>query len=106
MRLALTSLIVVLFACGGCSDPKKFSATAWQRAPWDKREPMAKDFIANHFRTGMTRAEVVALLGNPDPGFPQELQYKVGSVMIDYRVLWVELDADGKAVSAKIYQTS
>ncbi len=84
----------------------QFSANAWRNTPEDKREAMAKDFIANHFRKGMTRAELIALLGTSDPGFPQELQYIVGTAMIDYRVLWVRLDEDGKAVSATIYQTS
>jgi hypothetical protein len=106
IALAMGLVTVGAWAVWHARPATQFSANAWRDTPEDKREAMAKDFIANHFRKGMTRAEVIALLGNSHPGFPQELQYIVGTVMIDYRVLWVRLDEDGKAVSATIYQTS
>jgi hypothetical protein len=109
LLLASAMALVVLigaWALWRATPPTQFSAHAWRNTPEDKREAMARDFIANHFRKGMTRAELIVLLGNSDPGFPQELQYIVGTVMIDYRVLWVRVDEDGKAVSATIYQTS
>jgi hypothetical protein len=99
-------VLIALLAGAGCSRSTSFSKAAWKATPENDREPMAKDFIANHFHKGMTRAEVVALLGETHPGFPNELQYVVGSVLIDYRMLWIRLDENGKAVDAVIYQTS
>jgi hypothetical protein len=101
-----TLLALAASALWRATPPTQFSVQARRSTPQHKREAMARDFVANHFRPGMTRAQLIALLGNSDPGFPQELQYIVGHLMIDYRVLWVRLDDDGKAVSAIIYQTS
>jgi hypothetical protein len=86
------------------ASPTKFSPTVWKVIVEENREAMARDFIANHFRRGMSRAEVVALLGEPNAGF-QELHYVVGSDFIDYVVLWVELNTQGNAVRAVIHTT-
>ena len=86
--------------------PQRFNPAIWRMLGEDSRELMARDFVANHFRPGMSRAEVIELLGEPSPGFPQELQYIVGSVWIDYVVLWVVLDSNGNAVRAYVYTTS
>lgn len=85
---------------------EKFSPTIWRMLAEGSREAMARDFVANHFRSGMSRDEVIALLGEPSTGFPQELQYVVGSAFIDYVVLWVVIDEHGNAVRAFIYTTS
>ena len=102
--LIILALLPLLTSGIGC-EPTHFSASTWQTTDWDKREPMAKDFVTNYFRPGMTRAEIVDLLGKPDPGFRQDLNYKIGSFMNDYRVLWIKLNPEGKASEAVIYQT-
>jgi hypothetical protein len=117
MRFSVRTMLVVVACFAGLLavasfgyrtliPPRKFSPMAWKSTSQDRRQTMAEDFVANHFRPGMSRAEIVSLLGEPDPGFPQELQYVIGTILIDYVVLWVELDDEGKAVSAFIYETS
>jgi hypothetical protein len=116
MRFSTRTLLAVITCCAvglgtlvvgyrALSKPWTFHSTLWKTGVQVKRESMAHDFIANHFRPGMTRAEVVALLGEPNTGFP-EMHYIVGNAMIDYVVLWVVLDAHGKTVEAFIYTTS
>lgn len=103
---AVIFVTVIAWVLGPATPSTQFSALAWQQTPAAKREPMANDFIARHFRKGMSRAEVVALLGNPDPGNASELWYKVGEVMIDDRMLSITLDEDGNASSATIIHLS
>jgi hypothetical protein len=83
-----------------------FDAVAW-RGPARggyARGRMVPDLVARHRLTGMTRAELVALLGQPQQIFAdgRELVYNLGvpesGLAIDPDLLIITLDARGRAV--------
>jgi hypothetical protein len=47
-------------------DERPFTPAAWAAAEAEARGHMVKDLLAKHRLEGMTRAEIVALLGEPD----------------------------------------
>lgn len=86
--IAVTGLSYVLLGCFNSirdtpsprnPDPyyrRRFEATAWKAAPRHEgemayqgsrtRQAMARDLMDSHLRKGMSRAQVVALLGEPN----------------------------------------
>lgn len=121
--IALASLAsVIVFALwftGHLFDPfsgQRFDRTVWVAAkaddPDSPRGPMARDVMRHHLRPGMTRNEVIRVLGPPD-SIPSSrslqggdrIEYLVGSGGTwDYCALTIQFDLAGKLVSAGIYQ--
>lgn len=73
---ALAMMVFVLifgFSCRSKSNPDKlkqlgtdrFSSELWLKSQPDARSSMVYDLVANHGVLGMTRTEIVALLGQP-----------------------------------------
>jgi hypothetical protein len=69
--MVVTVLILSLTAC---NPARPFDQAAWQQQPVEtnnERSPrclMVDDLLENHLKIGMTRSEVVALLGNAELG--------------------------------------
>jgi hypothetical protein len=107
VQLLLFAGIFLVFSggpsCWFTPHPDQFIQQVWAEADPDgecgARYGMVDDLLANHLRTGMTRAEVITLLGAPeDPDYG----YMLGC-WIDCDWLTVEFTADGRVLEA--YQT-
>jgi len=113
-RMLLALLALLLLA--GCvtwlvSHRKSFDPAVWRnRATSDSvRLQMADDLVRNHKLKGLTKVEVVTLLGQP-PQTPYFKAYDLvyylgperGFMSIDSEWLIVKLGADGRVAEAKI----
>ena len=106
MRLAAVLLLLTLLA--GCSrSAQRFTPEDWRATEKDQREDMAHDFARNHYRPGVSVAEVKHLLGEPDFDMNRgSLDYWIGSAMIDYIVMSIPVKTDGAAAAPEFWQTS
>ncbi|MFG0316907.1 MAG: hypothetical protein ACF8XB_06520 [Planctomycetota bacterium JB042] len=96
-------------------EPIPFDAEAWRRAaddpyrPRTRRQRMARDLLRTGRLVGLSRAEVIDLLGPPDPvseylGRPSwTLGPELGLISIDSESLAVDLDDDGRVVRAHLW---
>ena len=121
LLLLLAAAAIGTWALYDWSNPfndARFEPGGWTGAASDEaRAPMADDLVDNHLRKGMTRAEVVSLLGAPmvltgdcDSGgnaLPgsETLSYSLGSWCefgYDDAYLYVHLDAAGRVMEAEV----
>lgn len=77
---------------------------------WDSvRGKMVRSLVRDHRLKGMTRSQVIQLLGHPDGSSrATKFIYILGAYSgfgIDYDVLELEFDAAGRARKWRIYQT-
>lgn len=129
-------LLAPMMSIAGCliwldrSDPfnqRPFDAQVWRSAPYDRNSPrgkMTRDLIRHHLRSGMSRAEVVRLLGEPQearrfagsplvekPGYEQArevLTYPLGAwsgFRMDMDLLDVAFDEQGRVIGAWHWQS-
>jgi len=82
-----------------------FSRQSWQAAHRYKRLELARDFLDKHVPVGMSKEEVVALLGIPDHQTPHSLTYLLSITAADFMALSFHLDERGRVVQAIIHQT-
>ena len=90
-------------------DPVPFDSQTWKQTPSEfslqsVRLRMANDLVSTHLRDGMTREEVVGMLGEPDetPYFAEyDMVYHLGQERhpfgIDSEWLVIRLDANRQA---------
>ena len=114
-------LLALLLACSSCEDwgaptdpPRPFDAKVWSEVVAAElryglpqpRYAMLGDLRANHLKRGMTRAEVVALLGPPDrpSGVALVDAYLVGCSVSDPITLDCEYDAAGRLTGTWIVE--
>ena len=94
---------IVAIGYGDClvTPPDAFDADAWRRASRDSlcshRRDMSNDLVANHLPVGMSRPEVIALLGEDErvAAWGNAAEYSVGC-FIDCNWLVVQFDEDSK----------
>ena len=105
----LIALAVVLTGCGQRFDAERWKAGAPAHSTVVQRAGMAEDFLHRYDAVGMTRAELVSLLGEPDETdkfADYDLVYWLGPerglVGIDSEWLVVRLGETGTAVEALI----
>lgn len=109
--------VVVLRRALNPFDNRAFSAAAWAAGSPEVRAAMAGDAV-RHVRPGMSEAEVVALLGKPDPDNvlqggrdarvrgARAYTYYIGSWSMggmDDAFVYVHLDASGRVVASEIH---
>ncbi|MCB9508527.1 MAG: hypothetical protein H6697_12800 [Myxococcales bacterium] len=91
--------------------PRAFDSEAW-RAPGRETErwDMLEDLLVSHEFAGLSRDELLALLGPPaSPGFPfgaasWDVAYRVGSTFMDSFWLFVGFDAEGHVSRMRLYE--
>ena len=105
----LTALAAVLAGCGQRFDAERWKAGAPAHNTVVQRAGMAEDFLRRYDAVGMTRAELVALLGEPDETdkfADYDLVYWLGPerglASIDSEWLVVRFGDAGPAVEARI----
>lgn len=112
MKHLITPLLLGL-TLGGCSDmnnAETFDARQWSEGKRDgafyqRRHRMASALIKQQqIKPGMSREQVVALLGKPDDDHqPGVLRYTLGSAYgADLDYLTVFLDDEGRVTGARI----
>jgi hypothetical protein len=93
-----------------CNNPfndEKFSITKWKGSSKRLRAKMAEDLIKNHLKPGLSRKQVIDLIGedkNTDDG---EVKYWLGSWSFtlngyDDAFIFIKFDNNNKLVSAEI----
>jgi hypothetical protein len=113
------TIAVAIAACllGGIVWHIRYPGRAFDVAAWDDpaqinegvRQPMADRLIARDSPLGMTRAEVVRLLGEPLTRSPSgwDLAYYIGPergfISIDSECLVIRLGPDGRVIACGIY---
>jgi hypothetical protein len=76
-------------------DAAKWKAQENNTARNNPRQGMVRD-LEKELRQGMTRDEVVALLGKPDLTEQSRYVYEIGASMLDSLYFVIEFDTDGK----------
>lgn len=109
-RRAGLLLALCLFpgACDGMSDSQGFDAEQWRAgqrdaAFYERRHHMAGELIDKHLKPGLSREQVLALLGPPDDRSGGVLRYTLGSSYgadIDY--LTIRFDERDRLKSAAV----
>ncbi len=95
---------------GAPPDPRPFDAGRWAEVDTSDRWDMVQDLLNTHEFLGMTRDEVLELLGEPSPpGFPLgargwDLVYRVGSTFMDSWWLFLGLDDAGHVSRIRLYE--
>lgn len=107
----LTAIAVTFVAVRGCIDwLDPFAGQSFDRAVWHKfhnnhepdnpRASMSKDLRRRYLRQGLTKQEVVKLLGEPDMNKSDNMyEYNLGmwsGFRIDYDGLQIHFDAEGR----------
>ncbi len=102
-ELLLAALVAASVVLGGCDRLQRpFDRAAWIVADVDAghtREQMVKDLFHSHPLKGMTRAEVLTLLGpaeQTDKWGGSDLVYVLGPQGIDFDWLVIKFGQDGK----------
>lgn len=104
----MRTLIALSLTLIVCSSRATFDEARWKNADLSgrARAEMLDDFLAQHRLKGMTRAEVVALLGEPTPTDKWDGAHMIyvlgndGSYFgIDHAWLLIDLDARGRVAS-------
>ena len=105
----LAVLTALLVGCGQRFDAERWKAGAPARNTVVQRAGMAEDFLRRYDAVGMTRAELVALLGEPDETdkfVDYDLVYWLGPerglVGVDSEWLVFRLGDAGTATEARI----
>jgi hypothetical protein len=118
-RVRFTMIAVAILACllGGVVWHVRYPGRAFDPVAWNDatqiervvRQPMADRLIARDTLRGMTRAEVVRLLGEPldiQPFSGCDLAYYLGPergfMSIDSECLVIRLGPDGRVIACKI----
>ena len=74
-----------------------FSAERWNALPGDQRYLIANDLLQSRILDGMSKDDVIALLGRPDPGGTKEdgtvgdnisFYLKSGSTTVSFNAVW------------------
>ena len=83
-----------------------FQADGWRALAPTKRSAMLRDLLASGICIGLTKAELVALLGRPEfqVVYPR-ISYQVALTLADTLVLEFMVGDDGRILSAKVRQT-
>lgn len=98
---------------GGIFRTSSFDAAQWRalnRHPDDascRRGGMAHDIQTNVLRKGLTKAEVIGLLGEPDSRKDDVHGYSLGmcsGLRIDFDTLDTHFDSDGSLTTIQIVQ--
>ena len=80
-------------------DQEEWKSRVRDMSPWSPRGEMLHDLLENHLVPGMTRDQVVQLLGRPNLGeLPPERSYRLGmwsGMHMDYDALVVRFTEDG-----------
>jgi hypothetical protein len=104
LLLAFAAVLIVLAGCSEAPKAIKFDSSAWLAAgrgdvlTFTTRGRMADDLVKRGLSIGMTRAEVLSLLGEPDqPPSATEIVYYLGktdSFLSGLSFLVLYFDAD------------
>lgn len=106
----MRAVAVLFFALINCSPGDRFDQTAWKNADLTgrARADMLPDFLDRYPLKGMTRSEVITLLGEPtttDKWDSAEMVYVLGNdgsyMPIDHEWLLIDLDQRQRVVSFK-----
>ena len=119
LLLVMTAVVVMLLMLRSAMlqmDPfsgRRFNPQDWaahrnDESPDNPRAHMVADLFKNHLRTGMSRNEVQALLGEPEEKTDAgEWLYILGmwsGFRIDYDLLHIQFDADHDVTSFGCFQ--
>lgn len=83
-------------------------AAAGDETPLNPRTPMVRDVMINHLSAGMSREDVINILGQPDYSVESvRLRYRVGMASgfgIDDDTLDIHFSQSGKVTEYKLFQ--
>jgi len=124
-RISLSQLVLVVavlslgaglkWISGTPLDNREFSRSEWMDGPRQNRAFMAYDLIENHLQAGMSRDEVLKLLGNPSIGSgsnysndsSQSFKYWIASSWLrtpgDDTYIYIHFDKDGSLIESEVY---
>jgi outer membrane protein assembly factor BamE (lipoprotein component of BamABCDE complex) len=110
VTLAILSAVIVKSPVGSCLFPQStFDVQAWHSADpthWcNARAAMAEDLMSHELTVGMARADVRALLGDPDTedqAIPTSFYWV--SCWMDCESVAVRYDATGRVAEVSEYQ--
>lgn len=99
---------LLLGGCGDMGDAEAFDARQWREGERDsafyaRRHRMVDALLAGPLQPGMSRADLLALLGEPDDRSGGRFYYTLGSSYgadVDYLV--IAFDAQDRVASAQI----
>jgi hypothetical protein len=107
IRTLLVLLTLSLFACAERAywPDRTFNSEEWKNAPVSQRYEFANDLLNRGLLNGMTKGEVVEVLGHPDgeSANPPSMFYVLkqgGSFMNQVYILDIRFLADGSRVMA------
>ncbi len=64
------TILIILLSFIACQSNQKFGTVKWKNGCVDgscnNREPMVTDLIQNHLKIGISKSEVLNILGEPD----------------------------------------
>ncbi len=99
------ALLLVAQVFGDRTDPRLYDRARWvaERGaePPVGRYPMLPE-VEKLLRPGMTREEVIDLLGMPDGRSDERFIYDLGVRIIDYDSFFIEFDANGRVTGWRI----
>ena len=84
---------------------RDFDRAAWVKTPEEHRYVFTDDLIDRRILVGMSRSEVVALLGPPARNDPSEIMYVVDDDGIDAIVLSLEIGLEGRVLRVRVRRT-
>ena len=83
----------------------RFTTQKWLEMKGSDRVAIARDFMRNHYKDGMTVVELKEKLGEPDENMGRGLiVYNVGNDYIAYIVLSFDVSEDGMTSNPRIWQ--
>lgn len=110
-RLPLLFVIIVPLLAASCigetdhaTNPRPFDAQLWRAASGDDRCNMVDDLLERTGLKGKTRAELIALLGEPETHDDPPDHYHLCPSFMDVWILEVEWE-NGRVASTRIRDT-
>ena len=102
--LVVAGAVMVTQSNSGGFDSKAWQAQRGKHERDNPRAGMVVPLTRDHLRAGMRRAEVKALLGEPDQRRGQSDVYELGvsPVGVDEEYFVVEYDSDGKVTQFRV----